>query len=516
MKKFLILPFLFSISNILFLYSQNVHQVHLSDIFFPLIIILIFTFISVLLLLLIYRDINKAVIINMIILLIFFFYGHIYNLIDGWKFGDYLLSRHRYLLFLCGLSFLFSIYIINKNTSYLNKVIKYLFIVTFSSIFISVLSIGAYQYEINTVDYNKMKRDQNKESTKIDLEKTSDMRDIYYIILDGYASESTLQDFYNYNNNNFINYLSERGFYVASKSLTNYVLSPLSIASSLNMEYLNYLTDFTKQVGIEPSDRNVLHQKIKISNVMESLKLIGYKFIHFSSGWGPTNGNKLADYNINTALGNEFLMVLFQTTAVKAFEKFISFTKTQERRRRLETFSQLGELHDIKGPKFIFAHIMCPHPPFLFDANGAPIPDTMLKMDGGIWQQKTNYLNQLIFVTKKVKFMIHEILKHSELAPIIIIQSDHGPSSTFVGNGWKYPNENMYKERTRILNALYLPSVDDNLLYDNISPVNTFRLIFNLYYNSNYDLLDDISYWSPGGYSNLYEFIDVTEKAKYD
>ena len=42
-----------------------------------------------------------------------------------------------------------------------------------------------------------------------------------------------------------------------------------------------------------------------------------------------------------------------------------------------------------------------------------------------------------------------------------------------------------------VLNAVYLPNNGEALLYDSISPANTFRVIFNHYFDTNFDLLED-------------------------
>ena len=47
-----------------------------------------------------------------------------------------------------------------------------------------------------------------------------------------------------------------------------------------------------------------------------------------------------------------------------------------------------------------------------------------------------------------------------------------------------------------ILNAYYLPGYDGDL-YATISPVNSFRLVFNSYFGGEYDMLEDVSYYSP-------------------
>ena len=70
--------------------------------------------------------------------------------------------------------------------------------------------------------------------------------------------------------------------------------------------------------------------------------------------------------------------------------------------------------------------------------------------------------------------MIDEILSKSDVAPIIILQGDHG-------------NEH------KILNAYYFPREDYDLLYETISPINSFRIVFNLYFDADYELLEDES-----------------------
>ena len=39
--------------------------------------------------------------------------------------------------------------------------------------------------------------------------------------------------------------------------------------------------------------------------------------------------------------------------------------------------------------------------------------------------------------------------------------------------------------------AYYLPGIEKNLSYDVTTPVNTFRIIFNSYFNTDYDLLEN-------------------------
>lgn len=507
-KPFVIHPFLFAIYFILFLFTYNINEFSFSQIIFPLAIVLGFTFLFMWLSKFIFKDNIKGGIIVSLFLVMFFSYGHIYAIVVGTRVGNIIIGRHICLFPTWCIIYIFCNYFfITKQHKSLYNFTKILNIIAFSLILISLFNIGIYNFNLISNRQDKNIHIENRDNNVGDLENKTPLRDIYYIILDGYASSKTLKEVYEYDNSEFTDYLTNEGFFIASKSRSNYATTFLSLASSLNMEYINYLSSV---IGIESKDRSIPYHLIKDSKVMRFLKSKGYMFIHFSSGWGATNHNKYADLNIRCGIGNEFFMVLIQTTILEPIVSYIVGGTLRE--RILGTFSKLGELYQIKEPKFVFAHINCPHPPYVFSANGDPVPEIKLQMHGSVWKQKELYLNQLIFVNKKVKTLVKEILLKSEVSPIIILQADHGSASTF--NDWEHPTVKNLKERMTIFNAYYLPKGGNEILYSYITPVNTFRLIFNFYFSIDYKLLKDQSYFS--NYELPYKFTDVTDKIKYD
>ena len=332
-------------------------------------------------------------------------------------------------------------------------------------------------------------------------------RGIYYIILDGHASASTLKEFYSYDLDRFIEYLTNKGFYIADKSMSNHSNTFLSLASSLNMNYFTEDGLINTEVNSKSKSMQPPNSLIKNNKVMNFLKSRGYKFIHFGSGWGPTNQNEYADYDIHCGGGNEFSMVALQTTILMPIVNY--FFRFHIRDRILCTFSKLAKVHEIEGPKFVFAHINCPHPPFVFGAEGEKVLRTELALDGTVWEHKDAYLNQLKFIDKKLIDLIEYIMMSSKLEPIIILQSDHGPG---VPKSAKDLND-IVSIRMRILNAIYLPPNNNAVLYKSITPVNTFRIIFNTYFETNYELLNDESYLSKSP-EEPYSFTRVTDIIK--
>jgi len=507
-KMFVIHTFLLGLFPILFLYSYNIAELPFTEILLPSAIVLGFTAVAFTLLwLILKRDGKKSGIITSCFLVLFFSYGRVYDVIQGASIGTFIIGRHRYLMILWAILFILALYFTIRTRKDLRNFTNILNIIAIVLVLFSLFRIGIYKINTSRVEKDTA---ESKQEEVYELDDQTVYPDIYYIILDGYASSNTLEEVYGYDNSEFDDYLAGKGFFVADKSTSNYPMSFLSMSSSLNMEYINYLGD---ELGLECDDRTIPHQMIEDNRVMRLLKLMGYQYIHFSSGWGPTNYNKYADLNIviSRSRWNDFQTLLIQTTMADAFIK--KFFQDVGRNRVFNTFSGLADIHKIEGKKFIFSHIVCPHPPYLFNGEGGAVPEAEFNMDEWGPAQKEYYLNQLIYVNTEVKRLVNEILSGSEILPVIVLQADHGPRNTFIEG--RYPTDDMFREGMRILNALYIPCEgSSDLLYESMTPVNTFRVIFNSCFGMDHELLDDMSYNSFE--VEPYRFKDVTDIVDYD
>jgi hypothetical protein len=182
------------------------------------------------------------------------------------------------------------------------------------------------------------------------------------------------------------------------------------------------------------------------------------------------------------------------------------------RQRVLDTFKHLSNLPRTSGPKFVFAHIVSPHPPFVFGADGQPIdPGWSYSMaDGsnysGDWDTyRQGYAAQVQFVNQMVEQTVDAILARSDQPPVIIIQGDHGPGGSL---DWASPDRTCLWERSGILNAYYLPGNGQDALYPTISPVNSFRVVLNSYFGADLPLLPDETYFTSHELPR--EIIDIT------
>jgi hypothetical protein len=347
--------------------------------------------------------------------------------------------------------------------------------------------------------------------------------DIYYIVVDGYAREDVLRTLYGYDNSQFLNFLRSEGFYVATESRSNYNQTDLSLSSSLNMSYLDFIPD---TYGRELNSRSPLRELILHNEVVKFLKQDGYQVVAFDSGYDRTTLDSadifwdLAKEGVrspaknplgltlngfeNLLLSTSAMMVIFDAPELAEHFNLVSFEDARysaHRFRILDSLQKVKEVPEMEGSYFVYAHIIAPHPPFVFGPHGewiTPAGAYTLAREGTFFTGTpedyiAGYRGQVEYLNSLLTTAISSILEDSNPPPLIILQGDHGPGA-FLD---QHSNEdsNIY-ERVSILNAYYLPSEDVSVLYPGISPVNSFRVVFNQVFHTNLMLLEDRSYFS--------------------
>ncbi len=346
---------------------------------------------------------------------------------------------------------------------------------------------------------------------------TSSKPDIYYIILDGYGRADVLNELYAFDNQPFLDFLESQGFFVADQSQSNYVQTSLSLASSLNMEYLDTLLS-TTEAGEDA--RLALTRMIRSNTVRDFLEAQGYQIVAFDSGYRPTELDS-ADHYITAPHGsvNPLEGLLMETSALPAVQALTNrlgaptYYPGYQSHRDLVSYllDNIPKSVDLPAPKFVFAHIVIPHPPFVFGPNGEEIAHDFRFsfMDGDAFlgtreEYRTGYRDQLAYLNERMEALILSILAGSKQPPIIILQGDHGPGMQL--DYESAANTNM-QERLGIFNAYFLPGYPVDQLPSKITPVNSFRLIFDHYFGADLPLLPNRSYYST--WSQPFTFLEV-------
>jgi len=345
-KSIVIHPFLFAIFPIFFLFSNNVNSVSPSEIILPIMLVIIITFFIWIGLSFVLKNKIKSGFITSLGLILFFSYGHIYILFEEFQ-KDVDLS-HLFLLIPTIALFGIGTYYFIKTKKPLNNATKIVNAVSVSILVISFYGIGEY---FITEGYFTDELGESSAENPIQIANAESLPDIYYIILDGYAGSKALEIILNYDNSEFTDYLTEKGFNVASDSFSNYRRTAFSIPSTLNMKYLNYLTE---KKGIDSTDENELFQMSQDNIVVRNLKSKGYTIFGIEAGSGHTK-LKNADFHLctkNDYTTSEFGSMLIRTTLLNPIH--VKIFSGDQRDKILCGFSELANMvNRNEKPKFV-------------------------------------------------------------------------------------------------------------------------------------------------------------------
>lgn len=508
-KRIIILhPILIALFPVLLIYSQNVHLILIQGIIFPTLIILSVLIVLWIGLKVVLKNIRKSALLSSLYTFLFFSYGHIFNILEANFAQEYFITIQVLLLIIYTSIIVITTYYIVKMNLILDNTTRIINVMSIVLVLFVILNIGIYNFENPTNSFQD-------ENNSIVLESNfNDIPDVYYIMLDEYASLATLDRFYDYDNNNFIKFLQDHNFYVTKNSQSNYAVTFLATASTLNMKHMDHLTN---TLGNESVDQRIPYEMINNNTVMQNFKSVGYEIYSFDSGWWGTRNLEIADVNLcskNQNMDFHTLYQLKQTSILRSFDIFVKETGSkifqQERRDRI--LCQFDEIVKIKQqtdkPVFVFMHVVAPHDPYVFGPNGEEVDyeytfgPTSSQGYLTVDQENKAYLDQLTYLTKILQKTV-EKLQSIDNQSIIILQSDTGPSVGFAG----VTEKEYQKNRMSIFNAYYFPNND--FLYDDITPVNSFRLFFDSYFQTDYGLLEDRVFYSTP--EKPYTLIEITD-----
>lgn len=504
MRKIALYPFLLALYPVMYLVAVNIDQINPLMAARSLAIPLFGCALLFLLIALFTRSWQKAALtaafwVAAIYLLFFFAYVPIYQAVEKTVILGVNIGRHRTLLILLvALLAAGTLFIVTRKgisgilTAFLN-------VIAIAAIIIPVGQIVAYKIQTSEI-VARMQAGFQPDSA-VSVMEGEMTPDVYYIILDMYTRADVLKDYFSFDNAALLDYLTERGFYVAECSQSNYNSTQYSIGSTLNMDYLDTL-------GLDVEDPDLV-AAVQQNRVMALFEDLGYRTIAFETGFSITEIQNVDEYlspfkNVWDGLFyggvNSFEAMILKNSAgtllyeakpnlAKKYQTILDTPYIQYRERIAYALDKLESIAGMDGPKFVFAHILAPHDPFVFDQHGNFVyretPFT-LNNDQEYVTPGTyvaGYTAELQYLNMRVEAIVDALLAESKNPPVIILQGDHGaPRSWEIGGD------------TAILNAYYLPRKDSENLSPNISPVNTFRVVFNQYFNGQFPLLEDQSY----------------------
>jgi len=333
----------------------------------------------------------------------------------------------------------------------------------------------------------------------------ADSPDVYYVILDGFGRLDVLRERYGADLEALTAFLAANGFYVPSLARSNYAQTFLSVASVLNLTYLDQVAADT---GQDSSNRSPLAALIQRGRLMQLAREAGYEVVGIGSDYMATERLSAADECICDPHGLDAVeRAVLNLTPLgalpvgrRAFDA--------HRQNVLEAFEALEAPRDSTQPRFTFAHIVAPHPPFLFDAQGLPRrpPWPFGFEDGNHYRGSRaeyieGYRDQVEFIASRVIPWLEVILARPGPPPVVIIHGDHGPGADL---HWEDPEATDMAERMSIFAAYGMPGRLESL-YPTLTPLNGARALASAYFGAALPTLEDRSWFST--WSRPYDFI---------
>lgn len=364
--------------------------------------------------------------------------------------------------------------------------------------------------------------------------------DVYYIVLDRYASNPVLSEQFGYDNSGFTNFLKDSGFTVNDYAAANYPYTAISVASTMTADYTNKLVEPFKNNSVQ--SRTLYHNLIWSSPVAKAIKQAGYQYHTVGSTYGATYKAPLADTNHTWQYNLDALWIHKRLRGIEAIAfqrspyhqlaqinidwwplKFSAKSEVEYLNEQLSALDQLSQAPQ-QGGRFIFAHLLIPHEPFYFNADGSL--STHPEADNVGATVKDKYTGQITYINSYLQELVKRIGERSGGRSIVVLNADEGPypqvmdstvrkplqgaqsDDVIRGDMRSWPDE-WLRMKYGILQAIHIPGARADDL-SKLSSVNVFRIVLNRHFGYELPYLPECHYGLTAGSRDEFLYADIT------
>jgi hypothetical protein len=294
---------------------------------------------------------------------------------------------------------------------------------------------------------------------------------VLHVIVDGYAHSKTLAALAGLDNSGFERELAQRGFVVVEKAASNYPTTYLSLAGTLNMDYV--------ALPETPyADRRKFYLVIGgAGSAVAGFRSAGYSYLHSGSGWGAAwcSGREDLCLNRDNELRDRLGEAGFKVVRMTPLRAWAGGEEVLAKRGGIESIQQsLGSMY-LRQPFYAFAHSLPPHPPYFVRADCAERKPVGALHD---WADPGAYRETVLCLNRKLVQLVDAVLSRDAEA-MIVLQADHGSGFnarmfTVPIDQWTKP---MVEERFRTFLAIRAPSSCRQWIRDDLTGVNVLRFV---------------------------------------
>jgi hypothetical protein len=264
-------------------------------------------------------------------------------------------------------------------------------------------------------------------------------RNIYLILVDGYAREDTLITELGIDNSAFVAQLADHGFDVYDTATSDRTWTELTLLSLFSGS-----TDGVPEGPVHGRDKKPLRERLASAPLPIRAQEAGYRWTVIDAPIGHVTfagGHHIQHGGINNFEERLLGRSLFAPLFVAIWPYFVMDSV----RGHLESsLDSLQGLADPGGRQLIFAHLLAPHTPFLWDSGGRtePIPSywpevqLFESVSETLGLSTTEYAQGLRGHLDEVnRRLLHVLSSLAEADPdaAIVVFSDHGSRHSLAG-----------------------------------------------------------------------------------
>jgi hypothetical protein len=385
-------------------------------------------------------------------------------------------------------------------------------------VWLIILAITAIPLLVQLAQLDRARSAARDTFGQLEARADADSPDVWHLLFDRYAANSTLKERYGYDNTPFLDALRTRGFAVNENAYANYQRTAHSVASTMNGALLDPLAAAMHE---QQTDWVPIYRAMREGAAIRQFNRMGYRTVFAGSWWEPTRFSESADESIQIRAFPQLARLALDQSAFGFWTRGTSLPwlngRSDQCFRAKEKFRRLRQLASRTEQKMVFAHFLVPHPPYVLEADG-----TCRQLSDAVERpRRENYLAQIEFANANVLQLVDSILAGPRRA-IIVIHSDEGPwPEPYVGDEhglgtdpvpvpWAELTDTQLHEKMAILMAVRDPSGRKPQTMPN-SPVQIYPAIMRDHFASRANLPSSRNYLFLSD-SKLYTFEEVTDR----
>lgn len=137
------------------------------------------------------------------------------------------------------------------------------------------------------------------------------------------------------------------------------------------------------------------------------------------------------------------------------------------------------------APRFVYAHFLVPHGPYSRGANGEELPFDAPDLEQ---ERMKSYVRQVQYTNGIIRSLVSKIIDNAKRPLVVMVIGDHG---------YRFEGEKDRALEFSNLNAVYFSNKNYSQFRKDQSLVNNFRVVLNSYFGESLPLIRDSSIYLP-------------------